>query len=146
MLPLLDEAAERRQTSSRTNHNDRGLGFRGQAELRLADENRHLNLLAILGLLVLQVGGGHALVNATRGCFVLHQHGSHVDVGGMQFTRRRDRIITWLQTGQQLANMIDGRTARLDVLQNMDNVAAGILDPALVLFLTFMLKKNKGFK
>lgn len=53
-LPFLDEAAERRQACTWTNHDDGRLRLRWQTELRFSYENRHLYiLLAALGLLVL---------------------------------------------------------------------------------------------
>lgn len=140
-LSLLNESAEGGQARARTHHYDRCLWLCRQTELRLADEYRNLYFLTALRLLVLQICGGHALVDASRRRLVLHENGCNVDISGVQLSRRRDGVVTRLQAGQQLANVIDGWATGFDVLQNVDDVATGVLDPALV----FLLSCNATF-
>lgn len=81
---LLDEAHEGSDAGPGAHHEHRVAGLEGQAELGLADEHRNGGLVAVVRYqLVLQPGGGHALVEAPSLGLVLHHHGADVDAVGV---------------------------------------------------------------
>ena len=100
-VTLLDEATERGQAGTRADHDDRGTGFEGQAELRLANVDGHAGLVAVVWLLALQPGGGHPLCQATSASCVLHHH--RCDADGVWLHLNTDSLfimigIVYLQT------------------------------------------------
>ncbi|CAG2174761.1 unnamed protein product [Oppiella nova] len=123
---LLNEAPEWRQTSARTYHYDGRLRFGRQSELRATYENRNQHFVAIITprQLSLQPIGGHSLIHAISARLILDHNGRHVNRIGM---RRRDGVVSRLQSRQQFQQMIQRWLHGRQVLQNVDNRAT-ILD------------------
>lgn len=80
----MDKAHEGGDSCPRANHDHWVGGFKGQAELRLADVHGNGGLVAVVGdQFVLQPVGGNSLVTATSLCFVLYHNSTDVDAIGV---------------------------------------------------------------
>ena len=79
-MTLLNEASERCETSTRSNHDDWNVRLGWQAELTLSDEERNTRRrLTFGGMLLSKESCCNSFIDATRWCFILHENRCYVN-------------------------------------------------------------------
>ena len=95
-VTLLNEASERRQTCSWTNHDDWGLELEGQTELRFAHVYWHLWLQFVRDSLVIEPVGGHTFLSTSVLGLVLDDCACHMNGVG-ELLKRDKRDKKWVE-------------------------------------------------